>query len=201
MLLNGGMVNEDVVWTASAALQLAFNRNADSIALLDTYAYEQWLEGSPLTTIFRGAKASTFWLARRIILPVYDRDGIHWMAAMVRPSKARIDFYDSFARPHKCEEHGRRVGTLVTALLDHAHAIGIADVPEAPRKWNLVLATSVRVQSNVVDCGLWAIANIAAIIRGYRVTGLQEVEMTRFRQLVHGVICAHIPPDRVPRSE
>ncbi|KAH7092859.1 hypothetical protein BKA62DRAFT_745289 [Auriculariales sp. MPI-PUGE-AT-0066] len=153
-LVNGQMVSEDVVWTALAAFQLAFPRSAGSIALLNTYPYEQWLEGSPLSTIFKSAKTSQYWLARRILLPVYDRDGLHWMAAMVRPAKARIDFYDSFARLDKCEEHGR-----ITNLSDRQ--------PD-------------RVQENMVDCGLWTVANLAAIMRGYRIAGCGESDMTRF---------------------
>ncbi|KAH7084055.1 hypothetical protein BKA62DRAFT_628235, partial [Auriculariales sp. MPI-PUGE-AT-0066] len=207
MLLDGGMVNEDVVWTSMVAFQLSFRYHAASQAMLNTYPYEQWLDGRSIRDIFRGCKTSHFWLARRILIPIYDRENLHWMAAMVSPAKARIDIYDSFATTRRCEEHGRRVGTLVTALLEHVIADGVAEIPEPPRVWMLVmgmvrtirLLTSTCVQRNGVDCGLWTVANFAAIMRGYRVTGLREADMTRFRQLVHAVIRRRIPSHKGKR--
>ncbi|KAH7097510.1 hypothetical protein BKA62DRAFT_623799, partial [Auriculariales sp. MPI-PUGE-AT-0066] len=193
MLIKGYMVNEDVVWASMVAFQLAFPRHMKSLALFSTYPYEQWLDGMQARDIFRGCKTSHFWLARRILIPVYDRDGLHWMAAVVRPAIARIDMYDSYAKPRICEQHGRLVGRLVTALLDYVLADGIADIPEPPRTWVVVMGISNAVQVNGVDCGLWTAANFAAIMRGYRVTGLQEADMTRFRQLTYGVVCRHIP--------
>ncbi|KIJ57551.1 hypothetical protein HYDPIDRAFT_104107, partial [Hydnomerulius pinastri MD-312] len=37
-------------------------------------------------------------------------------------------------------------------------------------------------QTNGFDCGLWVLAQIAAVLRGFDITGLQEGDMASFRQ-------------------
>lgn len=39
-------------------------------------------------------------------------------------------------------------------------------------------------QTNSFDCGLWVLACIAANLRGYNVTGLEEADMVWFRQWI-----------------
>lgn len=39
-------------------------------------------------------------------------------------------------------------------------------------------------QTNGVDCGLWVLANIAAVMAGYHVTGLVEADINRLRSLL-----------------
>ena len=39
-------------------------------------------------------------------------------------------------------------------------------------------------QTNSVDCGLWVLATIAAVLRGFHVTGIAEQDMVHFRVLL-----------------
>lgn len=39
-------------------------------------------------------------------------------------------------------------------------------------------------QTNSIDCGLWVLATIAAVLRGFQVTGLVERDMVYFRALL-----------------
>jgi hypothetical protein len=43
-------------------------------------------------------------------------------------------------------------------------------------------------QTNGVDCGLWVLAAIAAVLRGYQVTALCEGDMVAFRELLYNYI-------------
>lgn len=42
----------------------------------------------------------------------------------------------------------------------------------------------IRRQSNGVDCGLWVLANIVAVLHGYHATGVDESQMTDVRRLL-----------------
>lgn len=48
------------------------------------------------------------------------------------------------------------------------------------------------VQSNNYDCGLWVLAQMTAVLRGFEITGLYENDMPAFRHYLH-VLIAHIP--------
>jgi Ulp1 family protease len=44
------------------------------------------------------------------------------------------------------------------------------------------------IQSNKYDCGIWVLAGIAAVLRGYDVTDFVEEDMVWFRRFVAGLI-------------
>ncbi|KIK14419.1 hypothetical protein PISMIDRAFT_117052, partial [Pisolithus microcarpus 441] len=45
-------------------------------------------------------------------------------------------------------------------------------------------------QTNGYDCGLWVLAQIAAMLRGYKITGLREEDMIRFQRFLYmQVLC------------
>jgi len=48
------------------------------------------------------------------------------------------------------------------------------------------------IQSNGHDCGLWVLAQMAAILRGFDITGLHENNMPMFRYYLQ-VLIARIP--------
>jgi len=48
------------------------------------------------------------------------------------------------------------------------------------------------IQSNGYDCGLWILAQMAAVLRGFDVTALQENDMPTFRRYLR-VLVARIP--------
>lgn len=52
-------------------------------------------------------------------------------------------------------------------------------------------------QTNGVDCGLWVLAAIAAVLSGYHTTGLEEGDMARLRYLLLQHLLrlpTHVPP-------
>jgi len=50
-------------------------------------------------------------------------------------------------------------------------------------------------QSNGYDCGLWVLAQIAAVLRGYDITNLCEGDMRGFRHYLQSVILSIPVPD------
>jgi Ulp1 family protease len=45
-------------------------------------------------------------------------------------------------------------------------------------------------QSNNYDCGVWVLSTIAAVLRGFQVTGLDEGEMSWFRGFLRSLVLA-----------
>lgn len=46
----------------------------------------------------------------------------------------------------------------------------------------------VPLQTNDYDCGIWLLASVAAILRGYDVTGLDEGNILHFRQYLEALV-------------
>jgi Ulp1 family protease len=45
-------------------------------------------------------------------------------------------------------------------------------------------------QTNSHDCGVWVLACIAAVLRGYHVTGLTEDDMVSVRKYIADFVCS-----------
>jgi Ulp1 family protease len=52
------------------------------------------------------------------------------------------------------------------------------------------------IQRNGYDCGIWVLAGIAAVLRGYDVTDFVEEDMAWFRCFVAGLIMS-IPSEHI----
>jgi len=51
--------------------------------------------------------------------------------------------------------------------------------------WTVRPIVTSALQSGPVSCGLWVVAGIAAILRGYHLTGLTEEDMKDLRSLLY----------------
>jgi hypothetical protein len=69
---------------------------------------------------------------------------------------------------------------MVSDILDHGVEIGAASRPSWS-SWQPLCVPSHAVQTNGFDCGVWVLAQIMALLRGYDCTGLTEVDITAFR--------------------
>ncbi|KIM60111.1 hypothetical protein SCLCIDRAFT_125014 [Scleroderma citrinum Foug A] len=50
------------------------------------------------------------------------------------------------------------------------------------------------VQSNHYDCGIWVLAQMTAVLRGFDITGLHESDMFMFRHYLRVLIaCIPVP--------
>lgn len=50
------------------------------------------------------------------------------------------------------------------------------------------------VQSNHYDCGIWVLAQMTAVLRGFDITGLHESDMIMFRHYLRVLIaCIPVP--------
>ncbi|KIM54163.1 hypothetical protein SCLCIDRAFT_76891, partial [Scleroderma citrinum Foug A] len=49
-------------------------------------------------------------------------------------------------------------------------------------------------QTNSYDCGVWILAQMAAVLRGYDITGVKEHDITSFRHFLQVLIhCVEVP--------
>ena len=56
-----------------------------------------------------------------------------------------------------------------------------------------LLSQTRALQTNGYDCGLWVLATVAAVFRGYDATGLTEGDMLAFWYYLHSLCVLSIP--------
>ena len=54
--------------------------------------------------------------------------------------------------------------------------------------WTAQPIVSAKLQHNGVDCGVWVLAIVATVLRGYFMTSVSEKEMAQLRTLLHDLI-------------
>ncbi|KAG6869515.1 hypothetical protein C0992_002861, partial [Termitomyces sp. T32_za158] len=79
--------------------------------------------------------------------------------------------------------------TFVTRLVLVANQNG-RPLPVITSGWTARPTVNPPRQTNGVDCGVWVIANIAAVLSGFTVTGIQEYDVSSVRQSLLKVLAA-----------
>ncbi|EED85593.1 predicted protein [Postia placenta Mad-698-R] len=124
-------------------------------------------------TLWRNAASTRFWEKDVWTIPIHYED--HWMLATIDIPRSRVAYFDSFAREHPWEGHIQDVMQLTACLLNIAADKGHRIV-HAQRAWAVYPTTH-----NTYNCGVWILAIIAAVLRGYNMTGFEEADIGRFR--------------------
>ncbi|EJD42623.1 hypothetical protein AURDEDRAFT_67410 [Auricularia subglabra TFB-10046 SS5] len=195
-LRTGEKVNDDIIYAGIAALTARFPRRADELAVLQTYEYRLWCDSQKIARLRSLLSHTEFWSCNVILLPIYSPQDEHWLLAVVYTQHRLIDFYDSFGSRTRWREHAPKVAALLNAMERDARS------RKLPLTWDtsssswitteLVRFTSPH-QENLVDCGIWVLAVVAAVLRGWRTTVLPASLVADFRQYLCRLICDYIP--------
>ncbi|KAJ7573267.1 hypothetical protein C8J56DRAFT_1132067 [Mycena floridula] len=181
-------LNDDCISVTSSVLfdHVFPDHCSPHIALLSCYVTSQTrTEG-----VWRTAKHSLYWSRSIWLLPVNRVDESHWVLYIVYVNSGIIRMFDSFGHPPK-EDEVQRIVNLVRFLIDSANRNGHSlTVPvQSWRVQSLVNPTN-PLQRNSVDCGVWVIAAIFAVLRGKEtVGGISEGDMDVVREcILQGVL-------------
>ncbi|KAI0059024.1 hypothetical protein BV25DRAFT_1775438, partial [Artomyces pyxidatus] len=90
-----------------------------------------------------------------------------------------------FWRRAKCTEYWKRDGVLqfIGTLVQVARMRGLqVEFDSSP--WKACVVPSQALQKNTYDCGVWVLATIAAVIRGFDLVDLSEIDIRRFRSFL-----------------
>ncbi|OSX55799.1 hypothetical protein POSPLADRAFT_1163054, partial [Postia placenta MAD-698-R-SB12] len=172
-------MNDSCINACMQLLQLVFlGPGGERVALLSTYMLPLVRADAGDATLWRNAASTRFWEKDVWTIPIHYED--HWMLATIDIPRSRVAYFDSFAREHPWEGHIQDVMQLTARLLNIAADKG-HHIVHAQRAWAVYPTTTAARQHNTYDCGVWILAVIAAVLRGYDMTGFEEADIGRFR--------------------
>ncbi|KAI1788529.1 hypothetical protein LXA43DRAFT_894498 [Ganoderma leucocontextum] len=135
--------------------------------------------------------APEFWLKDIWLLPIHRESQSHWTLVIVYWRKRRIAYFDSFGGIASFEDDVKVVFSLLYRLHRLATDRGYA-APPVTARWKAYPLVQPKqdaaLQHNGYDCGVWVLAAIAAILRGFTSVDLPHERMAEFRQRLLALI-------------
>ncbi|KIK14926.1 hypothetical protein PISMIDRAFT_16910 [Pisolithus microcarpus 441] len=133
---------------------------------------------------------TNYWEKSMWILPIHCPSPCgHWVMCTIDIASRRLFLFDSFAEERPWKQEIQDIMKLVSRLFMIAVTKNV--VPERDLgDWMAFPVLLHATQTNGYDCGLWVLAQIAAMLRGYKITGLREEDMIRFQRFLYmQVLC------------
>lgn len=153
-------------------------------ALFDTYHLPMVRYNATDENLWRRTRSMEYWSKDVWIIPIHRPSTTHWVLCCVSLPMREIRLFDSFAQRASWKHEIKEIMILIThlVLIANKHGCPLHIVTE--EGWTAHPISVECVQTNGVDCGLWVLATITAILRGYHAAGLAEGDMSRFRTLL-----------------
>ncbi|KAJ7490764.1 hypothetical protein FB451DRAFT_1124335 [Mycena latifolia] len=150
---------------------------ANSCAIFSTYDLPRIRYKASDSVLWRHVEHTKYWEKPLWLIPIHRVDEEHWVLAVVDVGTQQILFFDSLAlRGHGWRQDIRDIMVLITRMVVLAnrnnHALSYSYTCKGEPR-----------QSNGYDCGLWVLCMMAAILRGYAITGVSEAQMGLVRRL------------------
>ena len=111
-LRDEGRLNNEVLYGCMASLASCFTSRLTKMAVLSTFPYTAWREGTAVSRLFASIADTKFWARPIIVVPIHDDN--HWMIAFVYTDSGRVEMFDSLADNARCERHARVSGRRYT---------------------------------------------------------------------------------------
>ncbi|KAH6910088.1 hypothetical protein BKA70DRAFT_1100641, partial [Coprinopsis sp. MPI-PUGE-AT-0042] len=160
-----------------------------SCALLSTFDLPASKSGCSLSHLFSRTQHTFYWQRKIWILPIHDPSGGgHWVVCTIYPHSGQIIVFDSLARKDWWQSELSHILTLIQCLVLAANTNGKHLPIITELCWDVHPAVVHRVQTSSTTCGVWVLAQVAAILRGYHTTGLNEEELVSFRACLYRLI-------------
>ncbi|KAJ3553783.1 hypothetical protein NM688_g3435 [Phlebia brevispora] len=161
-------LNDVCIDDCASLLREAFGNVGQACAVFTTFEVS-YLRCGAYGRLSRSARRNRYWERDIWLLPLYQENRKHWTLAVLVCSQRTIYHFDSFADEDAL--------LLVENLPGH-NTSTFQDV------WTAYPLSITARQTNSYDCGLWVLATMAAIMKGYEVTGLKEPDMPAFHKLL-----------------
>ncbi|KAI0628590.1 hypothetical protein C8Q77DRAFT_1067705 [Trametes polyzona] len=179
------MLSDDCINSGAEALlryyAIPINRRP---AILSTRLMSLHRADADDDSVWRDTSRTKYWERHYWIVPIHRLSpAAHWTLAVVYPHKdpQQIAYFDSFASQSTWEADVKDVYKMVYRLHriaeEHGHAV--ADLERDA--WVTYPLATRPLQTNAVDCGVWVLACIAALLQGYDGVGLTEQQLSEFR--------------------
>ncbi|PPQ73357.1 hypothetical protein CVT26_015449 [Gymnopilus dilepis] len=178
---------------------LVLGPNSKRCALFSTYDLVRARYNAQDQVIWRSMSGSEYWLKDVWILPIHRPRSLHWVLCVAYPRFRTVLLYDSLADQRTWVSDLKDVSNLFSRLISLAHKFGhLLDVDNGLWIARLIMPHPLKVsavQTNTYDCGLWVLAWITSVLRGFGTCSdtLTEDSMPQWRAFLYALVL-NIPP-------
>ncbi|KAG6899356.1 hypothetical protein C0993_010997 [Termitomyces sp. T159_Od127] len=139
--------------------------------------------------IWRRTRHTEYWKHDIWILPIHRPSSQHWVMCTILLSCCEIHLFDSLAQHEPWNTEVKDIMSFTARLILLANKNGhlLHVITSGWTAWPSVIYPR---QTNAVDCGVWVISNIAAVLLGFSVTGIEEREIPFVRNSLLQTIAA-----------
>ncbi|TFK69138.1 hypothetical protein BDN72DRAFT_768358 [Pluteus cervinus] len=148
----------------------------DRCAILTTWDLPRVRQNCPDDTLWRHIEGSHFWERDIWILPVHRPVEEHWVCCAIYPKQRHISLFDSLGSRQRFKDDAQDAVTLVKRMYLLAKSQGYP------------VDTPARLQTNSYDCGVWVLAFIASLLRGYDIPGIPEAQIPVLRERLYEAV-------------
>ncbi|KAJ8474914.1 hypothetical protein ONZ45_g15786 [Pleurotus djamor] len=187
-----GWLNAACINSLTLHLSLAIP-TAPNYAVFDTYTLVHVASKVSDEAMWESISGTRFWEKTVFIIPIHRPSQSHWVLSVVRLQTRTYDVFDSFGEPTHWQSDLKLVSTLLARCMRLAKMKGIPFNVDT-EGWTAQPTCRVALQQNSSDCGLWVVATVASVLRGYDLPGLQEKDMPTFRKVCLALLLANVPP-------
>ncbi|KAI0676695.1 hypothetical protein C8Q78DRAFT_960079 [Trametes maxima] len=194
-----GLLSDDCVNSGAQVLLRYFDGGANtqggSPVLLSTRIMTLHRARADDERMWRDCARTEFWDRDVWIIPIHrPAPTLHWTLAMVYIKTKRIAYFDSFATTAVWEEDAKVLYALVYKLfrLSTEHGYKARDLDG---DWVTYPLVSKALQHNGWDCGVWILACIGAILRGYHTVELSQEGIAEYRSRLAALVYTMTTPE------
>ncbi|KAI0746147.1 hypothetical protein C8Q76DRAFT_605599, partial [Earliella scabrosa] len=194
-------LNDDCVNGCAQLLVHHFgaSHNGGNIAILHSFTMAHQRNGTSTDqAVWNISRTARYWEKDIWIIPVHKPAEQHWELAIVYLKECRIAYFDSLAHRTSWEHDVQLVFALVHRLRRLADDRGLPMPCFDGEEWCAHTLTSDRLQTNGFDCGIWVLACIAALLRGFESVRLSEKDIGKFRTRLLGLLIERTTEESIP---
>ncbi|KAG6810053.1 hypothetical protein H0H92_013548 [Tricholoma furcatifolium] len=162
--------------------------SARRCTVFSTYDLPMMQNNASDAEIWRRTRHTEYWSHEVWILPIHRPATLHWVMCTIYLTHGQIYIFDSLAEQQPWKKELQDVVSFVARLLLLAKQNG-KSTPAVSSQWIARPTVVQPKQTNSVDCGIWVIANVAAVLAGYATTGMVEYNILDVRTALLNIIC------------
>ncbi|GLB45913.1 hypothetical protein LshimejAT787_3800020 [Lyophyllum shimeji] len=159
-------------------------QSSQRCALFSTYDLQMVRYNAADAELWRRTKLTEYWTRDVWILPIHRSQSEHWVMCTISLNTRELFLFDSFGSRAPWRREIQEIMQLITRLVlvanRHGHSLHVV----TEEGWTARPVVTDARQTNGVDCGLWVLANVGAVLSGFHVTGLVENNMPHLRALL-----------------
>ncbi|KAI6158808.1 hypothetical protein EDD17DRAFT_1487803 [Pisolithus thermaeus] len=177
-------LNDTCINGCATLLYSAFVPTAASCAIFSTHDLPRIRFNAEDDTLWRNLSWTRFWEKSIWILPIHRSSPVgHWVLCTIDFRSRQLFLFDSLAEQKPWKNDIKDIMRLICRLSNLAtQRFGTTHQDQGD--WTAQPVLLEPCQTNGYDCGVWILAQMAAVLRGYEVTGIEECNISRFRRFL-----------------